>query len=129
MSGLLEKLNEEDREKVKSWGNQAKNPTHKTDIPPELFICAKLGFYYGWEAMKAFKLGYIVGYDEDMNPVKIPYTLDEAVADVKSAEKVNYRNLLDQSDFIGVANRCAKDNDWAMQRAKYANQIRKEINE
>ena len=128
MAGLLEQLSEEDKAKVRSWREQAQNPKHKTDIPYELYICAKLGFYYGWDAMLAFKLGYIMGYDDDMKQVKIPYTLDEAVADVRSAEKVNYRNMIDQSDFIASANISSRDRDWAKSAIQYSNKIRKELN-
>lgn len=128
MAGLLEQLSADDQAKVKSWREQAQNPKHQGDIPPELFICAKLGFYYGWDAMLAFKLGYIIGYDDEMKPVKIPYTFDEAVADVKSAEKVNYRNIIDQGDIIASANISSRDKQWAKGVIDYSNKIRKDIN-
>ena len=100
----------------------------KRDIPPELFIGAKLGFYYGWQALIAFKLGYITTIDDEGKPLKIPYTFDDAVADVRSAEKVNYRNLIDSGDIIASANVASRDKNWATKTIEYTNKLRKEYN-
>ena len=127
-NGLFEQLNEEDKAKVRSWADNAKNPRHDGDIPPELFIAAKLGYYYGWEARLTFGRGYSIGIDDDGKPIKIPYTWEEAVADVKAADKVHYRNLIDNSEIIASANLCStRSKDYARSAIDYSNKVRKEV--
>lgn len=128
MAGLFEQLSDEDKAKVRSWSRNAQSSRHERDIPPELFIGAKLGFYYGWQALIAFKLGYITTIDDEGKPLKIPYTFDDAVADVRSAEKVNYRNLIDSGDIIASANVASRDRSWATKTLEYTNKLRKEYN-
>lgn len=128
MAGLFEQLSDEDKAKVRSWSRNAQSSRHERDIPPELFIGAKLGFYYGWQALIAFKLGYITTIDDEGKPQKIPYTFDDAVADVRSAEKVNYRNLIDSGDIIASANVASRDRNWATKTIEYTNKLRKEYN-
>lgn len=128
MAGLFEQLSDEDKAKVRSWSRNAQSSRHERDIPPELFIGAKLGFYYGWQALIAFKLGYITTIDDEGKPTKISYTFDDAVADVRSAEKVNYRNLIDSGDIIASANVASRDNNWAKKTIEYTNKLRKEYN-
>lgn len=131
MAGFFEQLSDKDKEVVRSWSRTAKSSQHERDIPAELFIGAKLGYYYGWQALIAFKLGYIVV--EDINEkgerfyYKAPYTFDDAVADVRSAEKVNYRVLIDNGDIIASARVASGNRDWAEKTIKYTNKIRKEI--
>lgn len=129
MAGLLEKLSEEDKAKVASWGRAARNPRHEQDIPPEFFIAAKLGMYYGWEARVAFALGYIVGLDDDNKPMKIPYTFDTAVADVKAAEKVHYRRLVEDGDIKAAANIAARGDEFAKNIIDFSNKVRREVSE
>jgi hypothetical protein len=128
-NGLLEQLSVEDQNKVKEWAEKAKKPRYNTDIPPELFIGAKLGIYYGWEARVAYGRGYTIGIDEDGKLVQIPYTFDMAVADVKSAEKVLYRQMVDNGDIIAGANVACRSQVNAENAIKFANQIRKEISD
>lgn len=129
MAGLLEQLSPEDQAKVKEWSKKAKTSVHERDIPPELFIGAKLGYYYGWEAKVAFGRGYNIGIDENGKLVKIPYTFDEAVADVRSAEKVHYRKLIENGDIIASANISSRDKNWATETIKLTNKLRKEVSD
>ena len=124
-NGLFDQLNDEDKAKVRSWAERAKNPRYETDIPPELFIGAKLGVYYGWEARVAFGRGYILGVDDDGKFIKIPYTFEDAVADVLSAEKIYYNNMIANGDVIASANLSAKSPQMAKHMVDTANQIRK----
>lgn len=128
MAGLFEQLSDKDKATVRSWSRNAQSSKHERDIPPELFIGAKLGFYYGWQALIAFKLGYITTIDDNGKTIKIPYTFDDAVADVRSAEKVNYRNLIDSGDIIASANVASRDKNWATKTIEYTNKLRKEYN-
>lgn len=129
MSGLLEQLSPEDQAKVKDWSRKARTSVHERDIPPELFIGAKLGYYYGWEAKVAFGRGYNIGIDDDGKFVKIPYTFEEAVADVRSAEKVHYRKLIESGDIIASANISSRDKNWATETIKLTNKLRKEVSD
>lgn len=126
-NGLLEQLSEQDRETVKGWAESAKKPKYNTDIPPELFIGAKLGIYYGWEARVSFGRGYVIGIDDDGKLIKLPYTFENAVADVKAAEKVFYRQMMDKGDIYASANLACKDRNYAESAIKFSNQVRKEI--
>lgn len=127
MAGFLEQLSEEDQAKVKAWSEKARRSEHERDIPPELFIGAKLGYYYGWEAKVAFGRGYNIGIDDDGKLVKIPYTFTEAVADVRAAEKVHYRKLIENGDIIASANISSRDSHWASETIRITNQLRKEV--
>lgn len=129
MAGLLEKLSPEDKAKVENWGRAAKNPRHDQDIPPEFFIAAKLGMYYGWEARVAFALGYIVGLDDENKPVKIPYTFDAAVADVKAAEKVHYRRMIDDGDIKAAASIASRGQEYAQNIIDFSNEVRRQASE
>ena len=126
MAGLFEQLNAQDQAKVRSWSESARKSEHKRDIPPELFVGAKLGFYYGWEALLAFKLGYVITIDENGKSIRIPYTFEDAVADATAADKVNYRNLIDNGDIIASANISSRNVEWAKSACQYSNKIRKE---
>lgn len=127
-NGLFDQLSEEDKAKVRSWADRAKNPRYDTDIPPELFIGAKLGVYYGWEARLTFGRGYSIGIDDDGKFVKIPYTFEEAVADVRAAEKIQYASMINSANFNASANISARDPMSARSMIESSNKIRKEIN-
>ena len=126
-NGLLDKLSEEDRKIVEGWAERAKKPKYETDIPPELFIGAKLGIYYGWEARLTFGRGYSIGIDDDGKLIKLPYTFEDAVADVKAAEKVYYKQMIANSDLIASANIACKSRDYASGAIKFANAVKKEV--
>lgn len=126
-NGLLDKLSEEDRRKVAGWAERAKKPKYDTDIPPELFIGAKLGYYYGWEAYMTYRRGYSVGLSDEGKLIKLPYTFDDAVADVMSAEKVHYKQAVNTSDLIASANISCRSKDYAMGAVKFANAMKKEV--
>lgn len=128
MAGFYEQLSEEDKAKVDSWSRNAKKSLHDRDIPPELFIGAQLGMYYGWEARVAFGLGYIIGIDDDGKLCKIPYTFKQAVADVKAADKVHYRRLVDNGDIIAAANISSRNSTYARNAINYSNELRKKAN-
>ena len=128
MAGLLEQLSEEDREKVQSWTSKVKNPKHEQDIPTELFICSKLGYYYGWQAVETFMRGYIIAHDDNMKPYKAPFTLDDAIALIKGAEKVAYVNMLNNGDIQASANVSSRNSEWAKANIEYTNRLRKEYN-
>lgn len=127
MSSFYETLSQEDKATVDSWAEKARASRFKRDIPPELYMAAKLGYYYGWEALVAFKRGYILGLDDNGSEIKIPYTFEDAVADVRAGEKVRYRMQLDQADLDACATMSAHNKEYAESAISWANKIRKEI--
>lgn len=126
MASFYEQLNSEDKAVVDSWAEKARSSQYKRDIPPELFLAAKLGYYYGWEALVAFKRGYIIGVDNG-KLVQIPYTFEDAVADVRAGEKVRYRVQMEGADLSACANISTQNKEYAQSTVTWANKIRKEI--
>ena len=128
MPNLLDLMTEEDKALVKSWAEQRQNPKHKQDIPTPLYICAQLGYYYGWEAVNDYRRGYSIGYEPDAtNPtrlrmVRYAFTLDEAVGLIEAARKVHYRLKLDEGKVFAANNASCQD-------LKNANRTIKEVSE
>lgn len=127
MRNLLDLMTPEDRETVKKWAEEKKNPKHKTDIPAPLFICAQLGYYYGWGAVVDFKRGYHIGYDEKGNIKRYAFGLEEAVGLIKAAEKVNYRIKLDEGKINAAANVSSHDKKYASRNKDYVNELAKTV--
>lgn len=127
MPNLLDLMTPEDRETVKQWTVEKRNPKHKTDIPTPLFICAQLGYYYGWGAVVDFKRGYHIGYDKDGKIKRYTFSLEEAVGLIKAAEKVNYRIKLDEGKINAAANVSSHDKKYANNNKDYVNRIAKEV--
>lgn len=63
-----------------------------TKIAPEVWIIAKLGVYFGWDAIVSVKRGFIESYtessDQEMERVLIPFTLEEALMLIDAADTV-----------------------------------------
>jgi hypothetical protein len=77
-------------------------------INPELYVLAELGYYYGWGAVEAFKRGWIEDFrEQDGRRLKCAFTLEEAVALCRAAQKVAYRKLLEEGDVM-LRNRFVK---------------------
>lgn len=123
MADLFSLLSPEDQAKTKAWAQKRMEAKYKRDIPPNLYLAAQLGFYYGWQAVVDFRRGYHEGIDEKGNRVKIPFQFEEASAFVEAAEKVNYRQMLDQSRSTAAAQVSSNDPDYARQNAEYVNGI------
>lgn len=92
MASFLEKLSKEDQDKVKLWVDRAKSPAHETDIPPELYIIAEHGFYFGFEAVKTALAGFYEAITEDGKKVIRPYTLEMVVGLNQAVRKVRYNH-------------------------------------
>lgn len=127
MPNLLDLMTPEDRETVKKWAEEKKNPRYKTDIPTPLFICAQLGYYYGWGAVVDYKRGYHVGYNEKGEIKRYAFGLEEAVGLIKAAEKVNYRIKLDEGKINAAAHVSSYDKNYAKHNADYVNDIAKKV--
>lgn len=129
MASLYESLSEEDRQKVDKWAEERKNPKHDTDIPPEFYTIAELGFYYGWGAVESFYRGYIESKDDQGNFEKLPFPLPLAMGFVKAAQKFHYRQIIDSGDIMAAANLSSRTKTYANNVIEYANKRRKQANE
>lgn len=104
MPDLFDLLSEKDKEKVRGWAKQAKNPKYETEIPPEVYTVAEAGHYWGWSAIEAILRGYVESKDADGKLVKIPLTTETVVALCKAEKKLRYRELIDTGDMTLRAN-------------------------
>lgn len=126
MPRLSELLSEEDRAKVSSWADRAKQSDYEREIPPELFQMALHGFYFGFGAIEAILRGYIDSVDQRTGkPIRVPYDLETVVALNQAARKVNYRHFVDMADLNAAAGISSRDRAWAESAIKRTNEIRK----
>lgn len=126
MASFLKSLSEKDQTKVAKWAEERLNPRHETDIPPELYTIAELGYYYGWGAVETFYRGYIESRDDDGKIIKLPFGLDLAIALCKAAQKVYYRKLVENGDIIAASKASMYDQTYAEKCVEFANNVRKE---
>lgn len=129
MAKLYDLLSDEDKQKVDQWAEDRKRSKYAREIPPELYLAAELGYYYGWEAKVAFTRGYMIGIDDDGKYVKLPYTFKDAVADVKAARKVKYRQIVDSGEIAAAANISSRSTEYAKGAVKFSNKVREEISD
>ena len=90
MANFFDKWSESDKEKVKTWGQEATNPRFPVDIPPTIMIAGQLGVLFGWGAVEAFIRGTLYVTDDDGEVKTTPFTIDYAVALCKAAQKASY---------------------------------------
>lgn len=129
MVKFSELLSEEDRKKSEQWAAERLSPKHKTEIPPEFYTIAELGYYYGWGAVEAFYRGYIEDWDEKGNRIKLAFPLSKAMGFIKAAKKFNYRRIVDEGDIMAAANISSRDTNYAKNAVKYSNKVRQTIDE
>lgn len=119
MPSLLELLPKEEREKAIENGRKRleRNKARKgRDVSPEIFLVAKAGVYWGWEAMMTIRRGYTIEHvvdnrgelvlDKSGNPVvkKSTITLEEVQLLLDGADKVRYSQLTEETHAGVVAN-------------------------
>lgn len=137
MPNLLDLMTVEDRATVRRWAEERKTPKYKQDIPVPLYVCAQLGYYYGWAAVMDYRRGYSIGYepelDEHKNPtgnlkmVRYAFELEDAVGLIKAAEKVHYKLALDNGRIDAATNVSSNDKKYAKANAEYVNRIAKNV--
>lgn len=123
MPNLKDLMTPEDRELVKSWAEKRLKPKYKQDIPPGLFICGQLGYYYGWQAVVDFRRGYHVGITDDGKFTKMAFTFEDAVGLVEAASKVHYRLKTDEARMNSAHNASVYDKEYGKANAKYVENI------
>lgn len=123
MADLFLLLSPEDKGKMEQWSAKQKENKYKQDIPQRLYIAAQLGYYYGWPAVVDFRRGYHEAIDNEGNRTQLAFTLDEAIAFIKAAEKVHYRQMVDQSRTIAATQVSSNDQTYADRNADYVNEV------
>lgn len=108
MPNLLDMMSEEDRKKSKEAFKQrmAGDVSFRRGqkIPPEIYITAELGYYYGWGAIETVKRGYVETFDENTGKKhKQLFTMEEACILVEAARKIWYSELVNTSRGTMVA--------------------------
>lgn len=122
MTNLLDLMTPEDRQIAQRNYKKRLSGTLKSaenlKIPPEVFLVAELGFYYGWQAIETVKRGYVESfrtYRKDRKIVthrtKIPFSMDEAYVLVEAAKKIASGRIVDDArgTQVGVASALAKN--------------------
>jgi len=129
MRRLTDMMTPEDRALVKKWTDEQQNSPYKRDIPLSVYIAAQLGTYFGWQAVESFIRGYFTGIDHAGRPERISFTSEDAVALIKGAKKVRYRQILDEGRIDAAMTNSVTNKSFCNQNAKIVNKIIKETNQ
>lgn len=70
-------------------------------VPPEFYMAAEFGYYFGWEAVLALRRGYTV---DPSTQEKELLTMVEAQLLLEGARKVWYAKLVDQAEAGVISN-------------------------
>lgn len=127
MPNLLDLMTDEDKAWVKQRTIERTTPKYKQDIPMPLFLCAQLGYYYGWDAVVDFRRGYHTGYDAKGQITRYAFSLEDAVSLVEAARKVHYTIKLDEGRIHAATNVSSHDKKYAKSNADYVNNIAKRL--
>lgn len=126
MPNLRDLMTPEDQELVKKWADERRNPKYKPDIPMPLYVCAQLGYYYGWQAVVDYRRGYQIGYKPNGEIELLEFKLEDAVALIKAAEKVHYRQMMDNGRVDAATNLSSHDKKYARNNRDYVNKLAKD---
>lgn len=120
---LLDLMPKEERERAldRAKKRQEKNRSRKgLDVSPEIFMVAKAGIYFGWDAVMAIRRGYTIDPDIDENGNLIYRKnilgLDEVMVILEGADKVRYSQLIEQVH-AGVVSGSFKSNSQSFDGA------------
>lgn len=119
---FLDKMPENLRKKYEDRAEKRQNTTQTQglSVPPEFYDASLLGYYYGWEAIMAFRRGYTIvpKTDEDLAEDKKAgrkpewtskykremLTYAEAQVLIEGANKVWYKKLTEQAHAGVISN-------------------------
>lgn len=97
---LFEMMTPEEQEKM----NQAYEKRMRGDgtykkekIPPQIYLLAEAGVYFGWQAIVDARRGYTEARDDNGNLVKIPLTMEEFNGLVMAGKKFRYSDYINQA--------------------------------
>ena len=97
---LLEQMSPEERDKMKDAFKKrmAGDGTYKREkIPPQIYLLAEAGVYFGWQAIVDARRGYTEATDDNGNIVKIPLTMEEFNGLVMAGKKFRYSDYINQA--------------------------------
>lgn len=123
MASLLDIMTPEDQAKMKQWAEDRLRPKYHQDIPTGLFLCAQLGYYYGWQAVVDFRRGYHIGMKNNGTFTKLSFSYEEANGLVEAAKKVHYRLKLDEGAIVAANNASCADSKNANKKIEAVNKI------
>lgn len=123
-TSAIDLLSPEIQEEVREFYQKRKSGDtsyrSKLTIPPDIFIIAEAGYYFGWGAIEAAKRGYVEGFENVTKNgkvvqarTKIPLTMEELNILVEGARKVKYSAVIDAARGVqaGVASSLSKHPD------------------
>ena len=97
---LLEMMTPEEQEKMKDAYKKRMrgDGTYKKEkIPPQIYLLAEAGVYFGWQAIVDARRGYTEAKDDNGNLVKIPLTMEEFNGLVMAGKKFRYSDYINQA--------------------------------
>lgn len=108
MRNLLDLMDEADRRSIEeSYQKRMSGDSSyrkNMSIPPEIYLIAEFGYYYGWGAIEAAKRGYTEGWEVKKvdgkaveTRTKIPLTMEEVSILTEAARKIWYGKVVDNA--------------------------------
>ena len=102
MANLIDLISQEDREKVARWKQERFSPKYETEVPPEIYTIAEMGYYFGWGAVEACLRGYYETVNDAGRKTRVSLTPELMIALCKGAKKVWYRKILEDGE-VGMS--------------------------
>lgn len=105
MPNLLDLMTDTDRQEMLRAAKERQRTEEQTKLGLSVRMVAKLGYYYGWEAVVAAKCGFTVKEGK-----KIPFSGEEMTALIDAAERIEAARCVDIAHVvqIGAASALAK---------------------
>lgn len=97
---LLDQMTSEERDKMKEAFRKrmAGDGTYKREkIPPQIYLLAEAGVYFGWQAIVDARRGYTEAQDDAGNLIKIPLSMEEFNGLVMAGKKFRYSDYINQA--------------------------------
>lgn len=87
-----EKMNQAFEKRMRGDGSYKKEK-----IPPQIYLLAEAGVYFGWQAIVDARRGYTEAKDDNGNLVKIPLSMEEFNGLVMAGKKFRYSDYINQA--------------------------------
>lgn len=97
---LFDMMTPEEKEKMNRAFKQrmAGDGTYKKEkIPPQIYLLAEAGVYFGWQAIVDARRGYTEAKDENGEDRQIPLSIEELNWLVTAAKKFKYSDYINQA--------------------------------
>lgn len=101
---FLDKMPEEERKKYEERAEKrlrANKSKKGLSVPPEFYMAAEFGYYFGWEAVMALRRGFTV---QPVTGEKELLSWAEAQLLLEGARKVWYSKIVDHAEAGVIAN-------------------------